>query len=365
MLVSHIKATYGFHPESPEFGVVLKAAVAHFTGACTAHEMQHQMKPVLTRRMVSAQKFRLDLSSNRYMLSNLRYYGVRLAIARSVNMDTVRALRNELQVDDEDAYWVSVWFLADDDFRRSMKTNARRIDPSKLSFREVDRQLSAVWPKFEKYLKYTVWNKLRFLFKAENSQSSDLEMLLLEEILPKFVMRAPFETDLHALNFLKSYATARVHNVRNKFNAKKRRRMLDHGLDKNGMRINTMLTLSENQLNAHAEDGSEIGIDSLASTDLTGFELKFSVQQLLDKIRDPRKVRLVHLLMGFTNPAFTRWLQTNALAKRSEDNADVQNRVEPNVFLGYVAKWLGITVKAVNKFMDRMKFTLGGQHALA
>lgn len=365
MLVSLITKTYGFHPESKEFGVVLNATVAHFAGLCSAHEMQHKINPVLTRKMTSAQKFRLQLTSDRYVLSSLRYFGIKLALAKSANASTIKALRTELGLDNEDALWIAVWFLSDDDHRRDMKAYAKTVDPESLSFRSVNKQLDAVWPKFEKYLRYKVWDKLRFLFKSENTENVDLQMLVLEEILPKFMRKAPFETDLHALNFLKSYACSRVHNVRNKFNAQKRRRLLDHGLDKNGVRVNSMLTLSENQLNAHAVDGEEIGIDSLASTDMRGFELQFSVQQLLGSIKSKKKLFIVELLMGFDNSKFTKWLQTNNIAKRSEANSDVQTRVEPAAFLGYVAKYLGVTAKAVNNFVSSMRSTLGGQNVYA
>lgn len=364
MLISTISSTYGLNPADPQFGVILTSVVLHFSGAISAHEMQHRMNTVLTRGCMSAQKFRLMLGGNRYVLSCVKAFAVRLAKAKQPNSETVNMLWRQLKVERVDAFWLTSWFRADSEYRRQLKAHAKTVDNDSLDHRKVDEQLRRVYSPFRKYLTYIVWKRIRFLAKSENMSLEDLASRVEDEVLPKFLKEAPFDTDAYALNYLKKVASCRVHNVRDHFNAQKRQRLVEEGFDKNGERRFSMMTVAESQMRVtHTSEGDvEVSLEDMGPTDnsMAKFELSFSVSQLLETVKgSSRRSLILSILMGHENPKFTQWLIDEGYASKAEDNHDVQQRVDPGVFIKYIAHWLDVPLRSVQAFINKTKVHLG------
>ena len=347
--------------DSEEFYVLFGQTVSYITKGISAFTFQHFLKPYCKHLDMSAKAFRLKLHRTKYLSLDIKMFMTRMARVKSVTLTVVKELTKEFDLYIIDAKRIVEVWKAQSKFRARLKKVAKAVpkDESQLLTAEGLKQLFCrVYPSVFKYIKFITHSKLRFLMKSTNQLPADFHNDLLEKVVQAFYSQVPIDKDeLHLINYLKRSAHNRAMNIIKSETSLKRGRLVNAGVDRNGMPRYELLCAAENQ-RALRPDGSEQQdyTDVDTGNDMQRFELQFSVSEILSRFHmASKKHRLMLLLMGTEDAEFTAWLKTKKVASKVEDNADVQQRVGVEEFNKLVSAFLHVSETKTNIFLLKLR----------
>lgn len=370
-LAHTIVTLFDIELDGVEFSTIYSQTLSYLTKGIGAFDFQHAMKPYCKGRDFSAKDYRLKLHETRYVSLHLKVFMLRLSLVKSIDLDFVKALAEELEIRVKDAKrMVRVW-EQHPALRRRLKAEAKAIPAERhelLTMDGIDRYFrEQVYSNLMRYIKFFVYKKLRFLSNANNDTFADLQNDVLEKCVQAYYGMVPLAeyTDLHMKNSLNQTAHNHVLNIIEAGTRLKSGRIAQVGIDANGNPINELIVASENQQrltgNGEDEDGGEqTGILKGVSHPMEKFELEFSISEIMNRLQaQSKKHRVLKILMGNDDPQFTGWLIRHKHCKRSETNYDLQLRVDPAAFNEMLAQFLQVEKKAFDRFLKSLRVELG------
>ena len=353
MLIKYIKKNTSFTPDDLGMGVTIIALLRYSLRLDNSSQCQRRMNAVFPRRSTgggldSAQDVRLTYERSFYTCIQMRGFACAVLLDGTFNQRVVLAQAKRYGITRLDAIWVAAWLSQCDSLKEL--TSAAKANKQFLDVRAVERQTMNVFERLQKAVRYRVRKSLAFLTARYNVEAEDLELEVLDQIIPKFLRAAPFDSDHHALNFLKQYASRRVNNVRDYYLAQKRKRFNDY-VDSNGEWAATQVYSSENQLRVDS-DGNSVTVEDVGYD--SGIELSLSLKQAVSCIGE-KEQKFVAAIMGVEIPQFTRWLRRRKLLKGGATNSDLtQEHV-----LKFASRWLRMKAEAVASLFAQLRENLG------
>lgn len=352
----------GIEKDGLDFTYLFAESVLYLTGGVSAFQYQHAVKPFCSEYNSehSAKDFRLMLLDSHYSLLLLKLFCLRLAQQR-VTEASVASLAEEYGIVEEDATFVRILFQNCVWFRKDLRLAAQKVVKGHhlLKLAEIHSLFNdVVYKPLLKYVKFFVYNKMRFIVNSQNLTFDDLHGDLMTKALQSYYSIVPVEaTELHIVNYLKRAVHNHGINLIKSATSKKRGRLVRVSDDGQHSQF-SLLCVSQNQVKATVgEDGTQVDLLESGDTSSQKFELSYSVSEVLDSVKaTSRKYRLLTLLMGDEDPHFTEWLRQEGVAKAHEDNVDVQERSTAADFNRLVAEFLRVPFHKAESFLGSLRY---------
>jgi hypothetical protein len=332
-------------------------SLLYLTDQIGANEWQSRLKPYLNSRC-SAKDARMKLVKNGY------FFQVKMLLLDSIHRGVPLSKNLVWKVSDRDATRLKL-DLASDNFVKLVKKRLKSVPKSMdLGW---SRPFALAYPEVLKYIKYISYNKLRFIAKANNTNVSDLYPELAAAALKSFYQLWPtVGTPLYIANYIKRSVHNRAINFIKSETTLKRGRIVKTGTDRNGENQFSLLEIGENKLNlAASEDGSILNIEDLQNESDRSelqfkFELELSVKTLLEKYKEfPKKYTFLFCLLGNEDEGFSTWLKFRGYSDSEDSNADLQDRIGPDLYTTYLCRYLHVSTRSGFKFLTQLSSTLG------
>lgn len=352
------------HYDTQEFYRMYAETLLYLTNAVDAFSYQNKIRQFVVEG--SAKTFRLGLIGNRDFVLNLKLFTMAMCRTK-YSPATFNHMIEEFSVDRDDARIVALllkecsWFRAD--LLRSMQKVS--VTNPTLQMPNLQHILKVSLNDVTKYIKFIVYKKLRFLAKANNEQLEDFHSEVLMKVCSAFYKMVPIVDDkctiTYVTNFLKRAAHNHVINMIKKGTSQKRGRLINVGIDKDGIRQFSMLCVSHNQIPTTMDsEGNLLVPDSPDEAQSPAkFELSFSISELLTRFREgSKKHQVLQILLGKEHVDFTAFLRKNKIIRQHEDNVDYQEQVSVSDFNATIAAFIDITGKQLASFLDDVKFQL-------
>lgn len=354
--------TFNLELDSEEFYFLLGQTLSYITKGISAFEYQRIVKPYCKGLDTSAKRFRLTLYQRKYLCLDIKLFLLRMARVKSVNLDLVKALQAEFELYIVDAKRIYEVWRTQSVFRARLKKQVREIhkdDLHLLTFSGLAKFFQdELYAPIMRRIKSIAYKRLRFLMSSTNQTREDFHNELLEKVVQAFYGQVPvMKSTAHLINYLAQSADNHAVNIIKSETSLKRGRLVNVGLDRNGLPRFELLCVSQNQTRTKTEDGADIDYTDVdTGNDMRSFELEFSVSEILNRYAGrAKKHKMMLLLMGTEDKEFTEWLRKRKLASRSEDNVDVQTNVSVADFNRLVSEFLHVSETKTNVFLLKLR----------
>jgi hypothetical protein len=330
---------------------VFAESCLYLTGVTGAFEFQNHIRRFAETK--SPKAFRLILRSSRYSNLDIKMFVLNLGLMK--DQTRYKHIAKTLGINPIDAKLLTTLYTENAWFKKSVNTYIRKngYHISDVDFGTINETFTRIYPDVLKYIKHITFKKLRFLVKSTNSEMSEYHSELSTKLVQAFYSIMPTKmSEGHLKNYLKRIVHNHAINMIESGVTKKRGRMIStQNVD--GSWNFSMLCQSQNQLSLpdglNAEDFIE-GVDN--SSDL--FEIRFSISEVLDK-STPTNYKFLTLLLGEEDALFSDYLRRRGYCRDTEDNVDVQNRIEPESYTKLISEFLRVSNDKVSALFDSLR----------
>lgn len=355
-LYKHCYTSLNLVEDSDDAVYVFAESVLYLLGQTKAFAFQNIVRAYCID--VSAKVFRLSLCEHRYSNLNIKLYTIHLA-KTNVSKSKLHAVASKFGITNRDAHLIWMLLRKNSWFLEQVHEAANLIAPDNAvqTLQQADALFTTLFPKILPYIKFITYSKLRFLAKSTNCELSDFHSELSAKIVQSYYSMVPTEKSKeHLINYLKQAAHNHAINMIKANTTQKRGRLISTGFDSKNERQFSLLCVSSNQMPVQDDENSELDGED---TTLSGFELRFSVVEVLDKAKaNKRKYKFLSLLLGEEDREFTNWLRSRGVCSVSDDNVDVQERVGAAEYTSYVSTYLCVSRKRVDSLFDSLRLQL-------
>ena len=359
-----IAETFGVSCSSEVFKYIFSTSICYLTGACSAFEFQHCVKPYITTKSFSAKDFRLRFHKDQYFCLILKMFVFQIGTYRSIDKKKFAAIADEIGVAECDFPRILKIWSEFSELRAHVKSVVKSIPADMrylLEVTNIEKYFNGIHARIFKYIKFRTYNKLRFVIKSSNYEPSDLHSEIFLKVVQAFYHLLPLRlSEVHTVNYLKRAANNCALNIIESETTQKRGRLVNTGLDSSSSRTFSLLVVSENQMALNPE-GKDTSYENLFCDDghINKFELEFSVSEVLSRYKKlTKKYRLLCILMGAEDTEFTAFLKARKLCVDGEDNHDVQLRTTVQKFNKLLSEFLHVREDKMNVFMLRVAKSL-------
>lgn len=357
MLIQHIQSK-GIDPQSHDGKILIEECVMYLAGVTDAFHFQRAVKAIdLTPTGMSGKDFRLGLQAHSYLTLNVKYAALFLGLMPN-NADTYAKLQKFLCATDVREFRN---LFARRKLKARVKQSAalRRLtihDVSYMAMRKHKSIFDHYITKVGNHIKRKVFQKLRFLVKAENQTLKDFHSDVLCKVLRAYHQLVPTkEPEAYILNYMRAAANKHIVNIIEFYTTNKRQRMVSEGVDEHGNHKGFSLVCESDNQHASAQD--DYTYENVASTVSTDEARKVEDNILFERLRnrfDGRKRAAVEIMAGVNDDRFTNYLRERGSLKEGDDHADYQRRVAHTTFLNAIADYLGVVREAFMKFVNKI-----------
>lgn len=350
----------GIDPQSHDGQRLIEECILCLSGVNSAFDFQRNVKTIdLTPTGMSGKDVRLRLMEKSYLTVNVKYAALFLSLVPN-NADAYVKLQAYLNA--EDIAIFRHYFS-----RRACKANVKAYAIGRgLTARDVtigamrhDKKLfDDLLQKATRHIKSRVRKQLSFVMRAENTANTDFTGDLTCKVLRAYHSLIPTkQPEAYIINYLRRAASNETNNLTKKHSTGKRGRMKETGTDGFGGKTYEVICRSENQTHHATSDSGEEGLaefDLLMGTQVEDhaptLESSILMSRLLAKFKG-RKLRILEILSGHVDEAFTRFLKRKNKLGRGIDHTDYQRRVSHQTFLNTLAEYVGVYQEAFMRFV--------------
>jgi hypothetical protein len=314
---------------------------------------------------LSASQFRLLLSETGYVVLNLRYYATFLSGYRGLNSMVAEENYARFDLCRCDAvrvfHAVKIHRTAINKFLVKRKQTSKLFCPSE--FEQVRNGFAQYAEPIQRFIRYKTKSKLKFVYQSNNIDKKDFHSELTIAALRAYYKRQPCNLSYdHMLNYLRASVRNTTCNLIDKYTTEKRQTLIGdgEGADRRyRLNVEAMSQITPR----YNGDGEEISIedrfDESAHTK-SGSDFDFSVDRMLDRLRNTKKGFILAVYVGREVAKFTQWLREKRYI-RTEDKS-CQDFLAERGFdetASVVAKFMGSDVDYVHKKLREVALELG------
>lgn len=357
-LTLEITKTYGYASGTKEHQSIYSLCIDYTFKLITARQFSTHIKELTGNK---SDEFRFRLSQSVYVIRELKAFWIRQTknCGRRLNLS---ALGRK-------------YGIVSDDVRQSRSRDIQnQLNSTKFPKETVSlvsntvklaKRLNTIIEEVQEYCNRFVSKKLLFVLKSCNLEVHDLGAeIMCKAIIAYYQTSTQPMNKLHTLNFLRRTSKNQGLNMIKWFTSKKRSR-----LNRTGHNEYALIVISDNQLMGYSGgDGGVISYEDLSQASVTddteSIILKQSVLKMKKLIKQSpvtsdyrRDLRLIKILMGIHDEAFSKWMRGNRNLRHSND--EYIDRVKGSTYTRLAADFLEYDAKDRNAILNLLREKLG------
>jgi hypothetical protein len=366
-IVSVFQKVLGVEYDTQQCKDLFNYVVEHFCMQTNIADFHKKISSVVNFNdtELSASQFRLLLSETGYVVLNLRYYATFLSGYRGLNSMVAEENYARFDLCRCDAvrvfHAVKIHRTAINKFLVKRKQTSKLFCPSE--FEQVRNGFAQYAEPIQRFIRYKTKSKLKFVYQSNNIDKKDFHSELTIAALRAYYKRQPCNLSYdHMLNYLRASVRNTTCNLIDKYTTEKRQTLIGdgEGADRRyRLNVEAMSQITPR----YNGDGEEISIedrfDESAHTK-SGSDFDFSVDRMLDRLRNTKKGFILAVYVGREVAKFTQWLREKRYI-RTEDKS-CQDFLAERGFdetASVVAKFMGSDVDYVHKKLREVALELG------
>lgn len=321
LLIAH-----GYSPTSvAQTRILCTILIRYLFRACYMQEVRVAMKP----HGVNISKVVLDIGKSGYISKNLKLWIYWCYVNGGVNSSTVR---KEFDVSEEDRR-LAFWALTD---QKLVKTLKKAKAPS-LTTLQMDQHIVWIMRDTSDFLGKFINRKMSFLKKSYGVSLDDLRIVMVDHGIRSIYRTYPA---VDSLDHLKNVCKRSMHNAGINLiqyhTAAKRNALIKH---ETGFQSRTISS------SAVAPNVAEAW-GSQSMQDMDERDKSISIKEFLSRCSE-NQIRLITVLSGELDAAFSEWLRQNQLVKTYTHGTVYE---KGSCFASYI----GVQNTKVARFIDRL-----------
>lgn len=317
-----------------QFDAVFVSCIEHVSLKTKIKDFHNKLSSIVDFKPldITPSKFRLTISKSGYILLNLRFYSVYLALKRGTLSDEdFDYYMMQYEIDDHDAgilTYVMEERVNKSVLRRTLRKGIK-VDRSEFAPERVDEiieDFTVMLPEIKAHINRTINKFLRFVKKSFNITHDEFMSELLFSGIKAHYYSHPNNNDVERqLGKIRASIHNYAVNEIGKYTTTKRERLVNEGNDADGNAVFSLKVMSENQMSlASLKDSDvEVAYDSMFSQSLrlqleSDQEIKFCIRQITDKygLRS-QQTKLARAFLSKDCFMFGAWLRKKKIMRSS------------------------------------------------
>lgn len=314
----------------------------------------------------SAADFRLSVSAVCKFVTNIRFYALSICLAKGERIQKTVLAYKDFGVSKTEAVLIWKLMLCDSRSRKILLTSAKAKHKTLCAaqvcaaeLKERHKQTEILSKVLRPNVKRQVHKLLRWVSVSHNITLEDLSCDVMCKLIVSYYHSLPNSYSFdHQLNYLRRSLNNIINNMNYYYSAEKRNRMElvgDHY---------ELIVMSNNQLrNTGGRDNdTEMNYEDLSEAsdvENTQMENRITIDKLLKQNENKKRGRLYNAILGRDEKDLTDYLTTNNLLGKKMSSSTEWLVAKPiNYIKKVLAKWLEVSVEAVDHGMNSLKSSL-------